>query len=226
MTLTTTPLLVAVLGGCGFWLAARFALPPLARLYERRAGLLSPVWHQHHLLDALAASLVVGAMLALPVPEAAALALVCFSLYAATRFDHAMQIIPDALQVIGCSGAVLWRWQVSGLTGTDGLWAAGLTGLAWATGLATCSYAYERWRGARAMGLGDVKLVAWLAIVPGIDPPLLLAGSFVAAWLWIIPRLARRHLKIKETFAFGPCLALAATIQIIGWLTGGPSWGL
>lgn len=220
--------MLALIGGVIFWLVSCLALPGLARIYERRADLPAPIWRQTPCIDAVAAAVTTWLLTALPPQHAAPALAVSFSLYAATRFDRAMQVIPDALQILGAVGAVAWRWQSCGAHGPDGLIATGIIACMWAIGMAVCSYGYERWHGGCAMGLGDIKMLAWLILIPDMEPTLLLAGAFALAWLWLLPALLWRRLKWREAFAFGPFLALAAAALIIVSLltVGGISWAL
>lgn len=129
--------------------------------------------------------------------------------------DRYFQIIPDRFHLIGGAG-VLWIWLASGLQGQDLqlaerlLYGPGLAAVLWA-----CACLYEKFRHTPAMGLGDIKLFAWLGLVIGSD---IIAVTFISmglALIWHLPGLFLKKLKATDSFAFGPFIAAAAGLFLL-----------
>ena len=139
----------------------------------------------------------------------ALLALTGFALIVITVADLEERIIPDVMLLFLLPVAFTWRAV------TDGDWIdAGLGasfGLAMSLGL---RWAFRRWRGKDALGLGDVKFlgVAGLYLgLQGFSAFLIIAGC-AGIGLGVIWRLAG-HGRI---FPFGPALCLALAAVLIG----------
>lgn len=186
-----------------------FAMPPITRLNMILPSLTG--------LIALAA-LIISSHQQLPTAALACFATACGSLLGVYRIDRLLLIIPDRLQLLGSVAGVFFLIviAVSGeelnQLGLEVLFALAMVLLLW--GL---SYLYLRIRGTIGFGLGDIKLLAWLALFTGKRMPdlILIAIGFglLGLVLSIIKHLIReRELRLpkgQDSFAFGPAIVLA-----------------
>jgi len=137
----------------------------------------------------------------------ATLALTGFALVVIVVADLEERIIPDAMVILLLIAGLAWRWQAGDWI--DGL-AGAATGLLLSLGL---RWAFLRWRGVDALGLGDVKFLGVAGIYLGVTDLahfLVLAGvgGMVLGLVW-------RRLGHGEVFPFGP--ALCASLAVLLW---------
>lgn len=138
------------------------------------------------------------------------LALVFSALAGTFVVDRYFQVIPDRFHIMGLAGTawIILAMALQGypLTLSDRLlFGPGLAGVLW-----LCAWAYEKIRKVTAMGLGDIKLFAWLGLLAGSDLPAILLVSMSLALLWNLPGIWTKKLGRTEAFAFGPFIAIAA----------------
>lgn len=162
--------------------------------------------HRGHLagevLGALAAALAFGML-----PTAAALALTALSLtlIGAAAADLASRRLPDLTSVIVAALGLVLALERGLPALACGLVAAGLSGAV----LLTLRRLFAMGRGEPGLGLGDVKLIAALALWLGAATPWAIATAGVLGLLHL--RLAK---PADGRTAFGPALAVG------GWATG------
>jgi prepilin signal peptidase PulO-like enzyme (type II secretory pathway) len=142
------------------------------------------------------------------------LALIIAALGGVYVLDKEFQVIPDRLHVMGSLG-VLWLWIAAGLHGHDLrmmdklIYGPGLAGVLYGSSLI-----YEKMRKTSAMGLGDIKLFAWLGLGFGSDIVAIIFLSMIAALIWNLPKLFLKKLESTQAFAFGPFI-VAATFAFL-----------
>lgn len=125
--------------------------------------------------------------------------------------DH--MILPDVFTlsgiVIGLVGAAVnpERSFVSALAGM--LMGGGFLWL--------IAYLYLLFRKEEGMGGGDIKLLAWMGAVLGwTSIPFIILGSSIAGSIVGLVLAARTKAGLKSTIPFGPYLALAALVYMLG----------
>ena len=125
--------------------------------------------------------------------------------------DH--MILPDVFTlsgiVIGLVGAAVnpERSFVSALAGM--LMGGGFLWL--------IAYLYLLFRKEEGMGGGDIKLLAWMGAVLGwTSIPFIILGSSIAGSIVGLVLAARSKAGLKSTIPFGPYLALAALVYMLG----------
>ncbi len=137
------------------------------------------------------------------------LALIVAALGGVFVLDKEFQVIPDRLHLIGSAG-VLWIWIAAGLHGHD---LRIVEKLVYGPGLAAVLYAsaliYEKLRKTSAMGLGDIKLFAWLGLGFGSDIVAIIFLSMIGALVWNLPQLFLKKIQSTQAFAFGPFIVVA-----------------
>ncbi len=137
------------------------------------------------------------------------LALIMAALGGVFVLDKEFQVIPDRLHLIGSAG-VLWLWIVAGLHGHD---LRIVEKLIYGPGLAAVLYAsaliYEKLRKTSAMGLGDIKLFAWLGLGFGSEIVAIIFLSMIGALIWNLPQLFLKKMQSTQAFAFGPFIVVA-----------------
>ncbi|MGE0527152.1 MAG: A24 family peptidase [Bdellovibrionales bacterium] len=79
------------------------------------------------------------------------------------------------------------------------------------------AYVYLLWRKEEGMGGGDIKLLAWIGAVLGWTsiPFVILASSVLGSFVGVILAV-RSKAGLKSVIPFGPYLALAAIVYILG----------
>jgi leader peptidase (prepilin peptidase) / N-methyltransferase len=159
-----------------------------------------------HLAGELAGvGIAVSAVAAASMGRAIVLVVLGFALLAASLVDAKTRRLPDLLTAMVAASALVLR----GLQGTDAV----LEGVAAAIIAFVLLEALRRGflalRGQPGLGLGDVKLLAALALWLGVATPWALV---LAAVLGLVIAVARPS--ADGRIAFGPCLAGA------GWLVG------
>lgn len=129
-------------------------------------------------------------------------------------FDH--MILPDSFTlsgiVIGLLGSLLnperdfWPSLLGVLVGGGVLW--------------LIAYIYWALRKEEGMGGGDIKLLAWIGAVLGWGaiPFVVMTSSIVGSFVGVIIALSSKK-GFKQTIPFGPYLALAAILYLIGGQT-------
>ena len=137
----------------------------------------------------------------------------CWSLIVVSFIDFDHMILPDVFTLsgiaIGLAGAALnperefmpALWGV--LLGGGFLW--------------LIAYAYLLVRKEEGMGGGDIKLLAWIGAVLGWTsvPFVVLASSLLGSFVGILLAM-RKGAGLKSVIPFGPYLALAAIIYLLG----------
>lgn len=142
--------------------------------------------------------------------EAALLALTGFGLIVITVADLEEGIIPDAMLLFLSPVAILWR-AAHGGDWFDGA-AGALFGMAVSLGL---RWAFRRWRGVEALGLGDVKFLGVAGLYLGISAfGIFLAASGLAG---LVLGFGWRAAGKGQVFPFGPalCAALAGILILM-----------
>lgn len=133
--------------------------------------------------------------------------------------DAKFQVIPDRFQIVGAIGAAGFTWFGSWGELHSKLVAAGL-GLSLVAGLYGLTRLYTVVRKREALGLGDVKLLAWLALAFGPETFFVLAYGLGLALIAVVPLLLLRRRSLQSFFAFGPFLALAAVVRLVEMTLG------
>ncbi len=141
-----------------------------------------------------------------------------FALVVASTIDLDQMILPDKLTlsgiVIGLVGAFLNPERVF----FDAVWGVLLGGgFLWAI-----AYVYWLLRKQEGMGGGDIKLLAWIGAILGWKaiPFVILVSSVIGSVVGLLWSL-RSSEGLKKAIPFGPYLALAALL----YLLGGKYWG-
>jgi len=137
------------------------------------------------------------------------IALIMVALGGVFVLDKEFQVIPDRLHIVGLAG-VVWLWTAAGLHGHD---LRIVEKLIYGPGLAAVLYAsatiYEKIRKTSAMGLGDIKLFAWLGLGFGSDIVAIIFLSMIGALIWNMPQLFLKKIQSTQAFAFGPFIVFA-----------------
>jgi prepilin signal peptidase PulO-like enzyme (type II secretory pathway) len=143
------------------------------------------------------------------------LALIMAALGGVFVLDKEFQVIPDRLHIIGSAG-VVWLWIAAGLHGHD---LRIVDKLIYGPGLALVLYGaallYEKIRKTSAMGLGDIKLFAWLGLAFGSDIVAIIFLSMIGALIWNLPKLFLKKIESTQGFAFGPFIVAATFVFLL-----------
>jgi Flp pilus assembly protein protease CpaA len=130
--------------------------------------------------------------------------------------DLKWQFIPDRFQWVGFFWAMTFvLWQVQSLP--DFVWWEHVgSGLIGPFLLYLAGKAYEKTRKKAAMGLGDIKMLAWLGL--GLGPVMaeILVLSLVFGWFIAILSAVLAKGVRPQTFAFAPSIALAVGFILVG----------
>lgn len=165
-------------------------------------------------LSVLAGVLIVRALTYTSAPELApAVALMVVAMAGVVSADSRFQVIPDRFQIAGILGAVGYCWLRASQPEMQLLLHFG-TAVIVSGGLLLMNWIYERLRGQLALGLGDIKMVFWLALAFGPDVMLVLVYSLAAALIVMLPLLLFRVRRMASVFAFGPFLVLGAGLRL------------
>lgn len=126
-------------------------------------------------------------------------------------FDH--MILPDVFTlsgiVIGLAGAAI-NPERSFLNALAGMLMGG--GFLW-----LIAYLYLLFRKEEGMGGGDIKLLAWMGAVLGwTSIPFIILGSSIVGSVVGLVLASRSGAGLKSTIPFGPYLALAALVYMLG----------
>lgn len=141
-------------------------------------------------------------------------ALMVTALAGLTLADAKFQVIPDRFQIVGALGAVGFAaTSVSGPLAPK-LFSAGI-GLAFVLLLYGLTRLYTLVRKRDALGLGDVKLLAWLALAFGPDTFFVLLYGLGLASVVAVPLVLLKRRTLQSFFAFGPFLALGAVVRLV-----------
>ena len=141
--------------------------------------------------------------------RAALLALTGFGLVVITVADLEERIIPDAMLLFLLPVAVGWRYV------TDRDWIDAGLGAVFGLGVSfALRWAFKRWRGRDALGLGDVKFFGVIGIYLGI----LEFGRFlvIAGLAGILLGLVWRSVGKGPVFPFAPALCLVLASMLVG----------
>jgi prepilin signal peptidase PulO-like enzyme (type II secretory pathway) len=133
--------------------------------------------------------------------------LVLVALWGVIRIDGKYQVIPDRLHMIGALGCCFIISQ--GTTPYSQVLEKALFGILMIAGLWGFTKLYELIRKETALGFGDIKLFAWLAILVGTDIPFLVFVSLLVGCLGILPLMLFGRKQWLDRFAFGPCIVIA-----------------
>jgi prepilin signal peptidase PulO-like enzyme (type II secretory pathway) len=140
------------------------------------------------------------------------------------QVDRILLLIPDRFQVVGTFTGILFisLLMVSGEDHVQLMIEAGfallMVGLLW-----LMSYIYLRVRGTIGFGLGDIKLLAWLALFVGKRMPNLILIAIFLGICQLGFKTIQSSLKEKKitlpggqaAFAFGPSIVFAVFIEAI-----------
>ena len=200
---------------CGQPLSFGQTIPVLSYVALRGAcaDCRSPISRLHPAAEVAGVAIAAGAMLQPGVPQALLVATLGATLLATALIDSRTQRLPDALTLIIALAAGSLAW----IKGEDQLWfglAAAILAFVILEGLRRVFL----WRrGESGLGVGDVKLVAALALWLGPLTPFALALASLAGLAWFAAfRPAAKRL------AFGPFIAAAAFL--VGSAGGLVSW--
>ncbi|ACO04637.1 MAG TPA: prepilin peptidase [Persephonella sp.] len=130
-----------------------------------------------------------------------------------TFIDIDFRIIPDQLNLAGFLSGIIYTYFRNDFSMIDAFTGA-LTGAGILFGIA---YFYLKVRGIEGLGMGDVKLMAFVGSYLGWFGALftIFVGSFIGAVVGIIGAyISRSEDKGKFEIPFGPFLALSATVYL------------
>jgi len=148
-----------------------------------------------------------------------------YGLIIATFIDIDHFIIPDEISLGGCVAGLILSGLIPQLQETSNPWQAlinSLLGLVFGGGLLLVialvgSFILRK----EAMGMGDIKLVAGMGAFLGWQAPLfIIAVSSVLGSVIGIGMMIRKQKRWGLKMPFGPFLAMAAVI----WILGGHVW--
>ncbi len=213
----------AFLGGrshcdaCGVTLGFAATAPVVGYVARRGAcGVCRGAIDPTHLFGEIAGAAILTAPLALLAwPQAALVAALGLVLLAASVFDLKTRRLPDRLTAASAALAAALAWTHGSPAVVEGLIAAAVTLLL----LQAMRLGYAQWRGETGLGLGDVKLLAGLAIWLGTATP----WAMVAASALGLARVAVSPPKDRK-LAFGPFIAAGALL--VGLWKETPAWPL
>ncbi len=137
----------------------------------------------------------------------------CWSLLVVSMIDLDHMILPDVFTlsgiVIGLVGAAL-NPQRTFMPALYGVLLGG--GFLWAI-----AYGYYVWRKEEGMGGGDIKLLAWIGAVLGwTSIPFVILVSSIVGSIVGIAYATRSKAGLKSVIPFGPYLAAAAVLYLLG----------
>lgn len=135
--------------------------------------------------------------------------------------DQRYQIIPDGVQATGAAGALIFLLWATELTGEGKLLRAAV-GTGAALSFFCLAKLYTLVRKREALGLGDIKLLAWLGLAFGAGTIDVLLTSLIAGMVFVIPRVFTGRLGRHAHFAFGPYLIFGAAAVALWSAVGGP----
>jgi len=132
--------------------------------------------------------------------------------------DLDLQLLPDAITLTGFLAGMAAAWWNPFLPGEGWarVWAA-LVGAALGSGILWgLGAVYSKWRGVEAMGMGDVKMMAFVGAVVGAKGVLftLFAASIVGAVVGVA-MVPLRGRSMSDTLPFGCFLAPAALAALL-----------
>lgn len=170
---------------------------------RRCGGRIDPL----HLIGEAAGMIVLVSAVALPAPRSFMAAALGLLLIAAAAVDAKTRRLPDIMTggvaILGGGLALAQSWQALAI----GAAASGISAL--------CLQALRLWRTARTgeagLGLGDVKLIAALALWLGVMTPWMVLG---AALLGLLAMALTRPADAR--LSFGPCLAAVGFLLGVG----------
>lgn len=140
------------------------------------------------------------------------------------RVDRLFLVIPDRLQLAGLIAGISFV-TILALSGeprepliTETLFALGMVGLLW-----LLSYVYLKIRGTIGFGLGDVKLLGWLALFTGkrmSDLILIAIALGITQLMLTAAKFSFQERKLtlpkgQDAFAFGPAIVVAFFIEAL-----------
>lgn len=133
------------------------------------------------------------------------------ALAGACVLDIRYMVIPDRFHLLGGLGAVGWWVLVS--SGNFGL-----VELAFGPGLVLVLLAfglvYEKFTGKISMGLGDVKLLAWISLISGTTTVYVLLAACALGGLMVLAKSVRQGYLQKNPLPFAPAIALATILVV------------
>jgi len=146
------------------------------------------------------------------------LVLIFTSLYGVIRLDAKFHVIPDRLHLIGLLGSVGFLLATNSLAqNTDPIfWTSRIL---YATLIPTIlilmNFFYNKFKGEQPLGLGDIKLLAWLSLLLGNAILVCFTLGLVICCLWTLPRLLWGRLGLDSRFAFGPFIVAGVGLQVV-----------
>ncbi len=148
-----------------------------------------------------------------PAELAPCVALMVVAMAGVLAADVRFQVIPDRFQIAGAVGALGFAYVNAPQPELQLLWHFAAAGVVSALLLAM-NWLYERLRGQLALGMGDIKMIAWLALAFGPDVLLVLTYSLLVALVVMLPLLLFRVRRMASVFAFGPFLVIGAALRL------------
>jgi Flp pilus assembly protein protease CpaA len=142
------------------------------------------------------------------------LGLILVALGGLTLSDAKFQVIPDRFQLAGAIGAAGFAFLSSNAALQAKFVSAGL-GLGIVAVLYGTTRLYTLLRKRDALGFGDIKLLAWLALAFGPDTFFVLIYGLLLALVAVVPLILLRQKAMRSSFAFGPFLAGAAILRLV-----------
>ena len=199
---------------CDATLGARDLVPLLSWVFHRgrcrHCG--APVSWRYPAIEAVTALVFAGAWMAGagdPL-RAALLALTGFGLVVITVTDLEERIIPDVMLLFLLPVALAWRYV------TDPDWIDAGLGAMFGVGVSLgLRWAFRRFRGKDALGLGDVKFLGVAGVYLGLQE----FGRYlvIAGLVGIVLGLAWRGVGKGAVFPFGPALCVALAGLLLGF---------
>lgn len=197
-------------------------LPDLVDTYgERYFEVATPdarsIWGRFSAVCCLNLLLCISLLL-LPMNTSFYLALIFTSLYGVILLDVKFQVIPDRLHLVGLIGALGFLATTNNFTlieefsfWTNRVVYACLVPFI----LILMNFLYDKLKGEQPLGLGDIKLLAWLSLLVGDA----IFGCFTLGLMiccfWTIPRLVLGKVGLDSRFAFGPFIVAGVGLQMI-----------
>lgn len=207
--------------GCGTGIAWYRNVPVLSwiLLRGRCAACGAPIPWRYPLVESGSAAALVGLWLAYGAtpafPVAGAFVLAMIALFF-TDWDH--KLLPDAITLSGfvTGVAIAWFNPFLGAGGWRRVWLAAAGAALGAGVLWSIGAIYKRLRGIEAMGMGDVKMMAFVGAWTGPEGVLftLFAGSVVGAVVGLAS-IPLRGGSMKSELPFGCFLAPAAVAALL-----------
>ncbi len=212
---------------CGSALPWQVNLPIIGwlRLKGRSACCSTKISPRYPVVELLTALLTVWIWNLYPSLLGLAYLVFTYGLIIATFIDIDHFIIPDEISLGGCVAGLILSGLIPQLQETSNPWQAlinSLLGLVFGGGLLLVialvgSFILRK----EAMGMGDIKLVAGMGAFLGWQAPLfIIAVSSVLGSVIGIGMMIRKQKRWGLKMPFGPFLAMAAVI----WILGGHVW--